>query len=875
MAAEDLQPLSIVENSGFRNMIQLLDSRWDIFEKVVAVVTDGRSNIKGAVRLMDLSHLPCTAHKLNLVVQNSLKLSDNQEIDPSDDTDKSDLKKLFKKCRNMVSFFRRSEVGNRMLVEKQKQLGCESVLKLKQDIRTRWNSTFLMLERLIKLKEPLTIVMITIREAPKQYPTLSTIIPLIRGLQSSLVSKTQTTRLGMYIKNKLIENTNRRFDSIEKQTITPNFSRATMLDPRCKKVAFGSEQNANETERYLVNETAALISNASNAEQPTYQENLNTDDGNVWNFLNYKVTNVQSQTITTSSATSLMRRYLSMPHQNLKCNVAVFWNDRKTVLSPLSDIALKYCIIPATSVSAERIFSKAGQILNARLYNLNLKILFTMNNPKKRFESGASKRKRKAEEERKSKLLPPVSKFFTKNLEIEKPSPSNSFSSNDIQDMPSSPSPSSPINIIPHEIPSSPPYFSVSAIAHETLSSFSSSLSTNGILEETPSNSSSFSPIGYTSRKTKGKHKISEPSSSESNNCINSTQDVSKVDQVSTIYRYVHIEKDELGIPKSIEIKEDFIGFSEAEGGTGEAMEEQTIEIFKENGLDIGKFRGIGLDGAASMSGKHNDLQTRLRKRQKKAKYVHCASHNLNLVVNDSVKNIAEIRQFFEMLETLYTFFGNSILRWSMLKKESSDISRSLKRLCPTRWSSRIDYLISLNHMNPDVMKVLNNITLTGRNKDEQDDASTLKKYFESYETIILIIVMYKILSKINLASKILQSPGADIGKAVDLIKNTMENMLKIRDNFNNLMEEANSKAKVKKFYDELCQDQCLLQGNRYFETQVWNLRLPVIPDDEISESTKKLAEEFQDFNPAELATQIESFKCLFASELMSISLTY
>jgi len=76
----------------------------------------------------------------------------------------------------------------------------------------------------------------------------------------------------------------------------------------------------------------------------------------------------------------------------------------------------------------------------------------------------------------------------------------------------------------------------------------------------------------------------------------------------------VHIEKDELGIPKSIEIK-DLIGFSEAKGGTGEAMEKQTIEIFKENGLDIGKFRGIGLDGAASMSGKHNGLQARLRKR--------------------------------------------------------------------------------------------------------------------------------------------------------------------------------------------------------------------------------------------------------------------
>lgn len=381
---------------------------------------------------------------------------------------------------------------------------------------------------------------------------------------------------------------------------------------------------------------------------------------------------------------------------------------------------------------------------------------------------------------------------------------------------------------------------------------------------------------------------------------LDSTQDVSKVDQVSTIYRYVHIEKDELGIPKSIEIKEDFIGFSEAEGGTGEAMEEQTIEIFKENGLDIDKFREIGLDGAASMSGKHNGLQARLRKRQKKAKYVHCASHNLNLVVNDSVKNIPEIRQFFEMLESLYTFFGNSILRWAKLKKESSDISRSFKRLCPTRRSSRVDCLISLNHMYPDVMKVLNNIMLTGRNKDEQNDASTLKKYFESYETIILILLMYKILSKINLASKILQSPGADIGKAVDLIQTTIENMGKIRDNFNILIEEANCKAlqwdvtpefsckrtrKVKKFYDELSQDQRLSQGNHYFKTQVLYrcidtvvtqlktrfvglseindlfsciLQLTVISDDKISESTNKLADEFQDFNPAELATQIE-----------------
>ncbi|XP_022165682.1 zinc finger BED domain-containing protein 1-like [Myzus persicae] len=162
MIAEDLQPLSIVENAGFRSMIELLDSRyeipsrralgrtiipnifssvqnkvqvlldkavdvaittdvwtslntdsyltltvhflkimtnelhnWNIFNKVVAVVTDGGANIRAAVRLMNLSHLPCIAHKLNLVVQQALKLCDDEGVGPENDSDEGDLKNSF------------------------------------------------------------------------------------------------------------------------------------------------------------------------------------------------------------------------------------------------------------------------------------------------------------------------------------------------------------------------------------------------------------------------------------------------------------------------------------------------------------------------------------------------------------------------------------------------------------------------------------------------------------------------------------------------------------------------------------------------------------------------------------------------------------
>lgn len=186
-------------------------NKWNIYEKVIAITTDGGANIKSAVRLMNLPHLPCIAHKLNLIVQQSLQL--NEIINENEATNDEDdnLKNILKKCRNIVGFFKRSEVGNRLLAEKQKQLGNSTILKLKQDIHTRWNSTYFMLERLIVLKEPLSIVSINLQEAPnnldsnewkiiediipllkpfnnltielsaEQYPTIAKVIPLIRG----------------------------------------------------------------------------------------------------------------------------------------------------------------------------------------------------------------------------------------------------------------------------------------------------------------------------------------------------------------------------------------------------------------------------------------------------------------------------------------------------------------------------------------------------------------------------------------------------------------------------------------------------------------------------------------------------------------------
>lgn len=103
------------------------------------------------------------------------------------------------------------------------------------------------------------------------------------------------------------------------------------------------------------------------------------------------------------------------------------------------------------------------------------------------------------------------------------------------------------------------------------------------------------------------------------------------------------------------------------------------------------------------MSGVYSGVQARIREKEPLATYVHCAVHNLNLVLNDAVKHIPEVEQFYGTIESLYMFFGHSIKRWAMLtgivSTDRSDHSDAiLKRLCPTRWSSRYESLTALRY---------------------------------------------------------------------------------------------------------------------------------------------------------------------------------
>ncbi|CAB3370281.1 Hypothetical predicted protein [Cloeon dipterum] len=149
---------------------------------------------------------------------------------------------------------------------------------------------------------------------------------------------------------------------------------------------------------------------------------------------------------------------------------------------------------------------------------------------------------------------------------------------------------------------------------------------------------------------------------------FDTTQDISKVDQGSLIFRYLDFKKDELGATVSFQICETFVGFVEVRDSSAASIFDLLVKELCGFGLtNFDKLRGMGFDGAAVMKGQYNGVQAKIKEKQPSAMYVHCLAHNLNLVVRAVVKTIKELFDFFHFVEELYAFFAKSLPRWQAL----------------------------------------------------------------------------------------------------------------------------------------------------------------------------------------------------------------
>lgn len=99
--------------------------------------------------------------------------------------------------------------------------------------------------------------------------------------------------------------------------------------------------------------------------------------------------------------------------------------------------------------------------------------------------------------------------------------------------------------------------------------------------------------------------------------------------------------------------------------------------------------------------------------------------------------------------DMMYMRFAHSINRWAMLTgmiDSSAHSGVTLKRLCPTCFSSRYKSIVAIRYRYVDIIKALTKIFLTSDKKQEGCEAARIKKKIEKFTLIFQMVLEKKTL---------------------------------------------------------------------------------------------------------------------------------
>nr|CAH7746205.1 unnamed protein product [Callosobruchus chinensis] len=256
---------------------------------------------------------------------------------------------------------------------------------------------------------------------------------------------------------------------------------------------------------------------------------------------------------------------------------------------------------------------------------------------------------------------------------------------------------------------------------------------------------------------------------------IDSTPDISHVDQLSFVIRYVK---------QNGEPVERFMKFLPHIGHKALDMFNAVTETLKHYGLDIQKCRGQSYDNASNMSGIYSGLQARVLEITPLASYVPCAGHSLNLVGTHAVESCIEAVSLFTLVQELYNFFSSSTHRWAVLTKHKTTILTT-KSLSTTRWSARHDALRALQEEWPAIIRALEALQNdTGQKSSTRAEARGLLSRLNRLETAIMAKLWGTILSRLHKVNKYVQNEDIDAMAVVQAFKSLISFFDELRNQF-------------------------------------------------------------------------------------------
>lgn len=210
-------------------------------------------------------------------------------------------------------------------------------------------------------------------------------------------------------------------------------------------------------------------------------------------------------------------------------------------------------------------------------------------------------------------------------------------------------------------------------------------------------------------------------------------------------------------------VKERFLALTELMGFDAESIANTIEQQLALNGIGDLKCVAQTYDGAAVMSGAVGGVQAHFRKKHPEAVYVHCYAHELNLVLCHTCRAISEAREFFEMLESVYSFFSSSLVNHHKFAETQATLGlqqTELVQLSTTRWACQLRSVNAVLDNFPAIIECLLGINTPL--------AVGLRVKLCKFSSVYLLVMFHTLLSVCAGLHLYLQKENIDLARAVE-----------------------------------------------------------------------------------------------------------
>lgn len=337
------------------------------FDKLLAITSDNCNVMLAVYNLLltnnkDLIFVGCVAHKINLI---SKEIINSENIIQA-----RSLANFIKKSPKIINLLEQIAINEK-----------QTYYTVKNDVPTRWNSTYIMLDSLIKnesiikkltdtnilsneiwldlkkcLQQLKPFYDITMLISGSNYCTIGILFSVIRLIKIFLDQFKDSKKYTV-----LIQKFDKYFGNLNEDIFI-----GMILDPRFKMKLFDQAQNIKYMNKFkLIYEAYKLkYHNTLDINKTT-----KTDQNNTLKYINN--INIFPEDILNDELVN----YLNSPLAAQEINILEWWKVNSCIYQVLSLIAVDFLSIPITSVPVEQLFSQAGITITQKRNRLKSDII--------------------------------------------------------------------------------------------------------------------------------------------------------------------------------------------------------------------------------------------------------------------------------------------------------------------------------------------------------------------------------------------------------------------------------------------------------------------------------------------------------------------